>query len=382
MKAGLHIAVQLFLFNRGSDLRCNLYMTEIKKWIIPGNPYFCTHVIHTFIKIIKTMKKIYSLTLIFSAAVLPAFGQARFSGAAHPVSAPATTSPKAPSSVLAGADTLEPPSFGMPFQCDTAPKYYNWQAPASGFVFGNNSYGELECAQKYYATGTVEEVLVWIAYKKGTTGLTTAKIYTINPATKGPSTTVLGTSAPVTTGSISTTAFTSYTFAATVAVTNEFAAAVVFPTTTGDTIAVVSTAIGCATPDSLSWGNFPSFGGWLCTPALISGNPNCDLYIFPVGTLSPTLGINEYSAHGLSLLGAYPNPAKDATNITYRLDEASEVSVNVFDLSGRVIYNSTEQVNAGSHSITISLEDVAAGNYYYTVKSSDSQLTSKFSVVR
>lgn len=327
------------------------------------------------------MKKIYSL-LIFSAAALSAFGQARINGTvnANPVS---NAIIKTGNPAVMPNDTLWPPSFGMPYQCDTAAVYYNWSPPASGFVFGNNSYGEIECAQKYYATGNVDEVLVWIAYKTGTTGTTTVKINSIDGTTKGPSATVLGTSAVVTTGSISTTAFTSYTFTPTVAITNAFAATLVFPTTTGDTVAVVSTKIGCSTPDSLSWANIPPpFAGWYSTPSLISGNPNCDLYIMPVGTLTDLTGVNEYSTVGLSLLGAYPNPANDFTNVRYRLDEASAVSVEVFDLTGRVIHHSSEKLSAGIHDVKISLKNIPAGNYYYTINIGDAQLTSKFVVAK
>jgi hypothetical protein len=343
--------------------------------------YFCHLKINITTKNKNTMKKLYSL-LIFSVAVASAsFGQTISSGyVGTPVSA-AVLKHGTPS--VMSPDTLMPPSFGMPVQCDSAPKLYNWQAPASGYVFGNSSYGEIECAQKYYGNGTVDEVLVWIGYTTGATGSTTAKIYTIDPTTKGPSSTVSGTSLPVLISAISTSALTSYSFAPTVAVTNEFACALVFPTTTGDTVAVVSTAIGCATADSLSWMNFPAFGGWLATVQAIQGNPNADLYIMPVGTLvGSATGVNEYSANGLALTGAYPNPANEFTNITYRIDEASSVNVNVFDLTGRVVLNSTEQLSKGTHEIKVSLKNVPAGNYYYTVTTATSKLTSKFSVVK
>ena len=158
------------------------------------------------------MKKIYTTLLIFSAAAVSAFGQEKISGTVNAVSVSTHSILTSENPTVMAIDTLWPPSFGMPFQCDTAAVYYNWQAPATGYVFGNNSYGELECAQKYYATGTVNEVLVWYGDAMGTTGSTTVKLYSINPTKKGPSATVLGTSAAVTTGSISTTLFTSYIF--------------------------------------------------------------------------------------------------------------------------------------------------------------------------
>ena len=82
------------------------------------------------------------------------------------------------------------------------------------------------------------------------------------------------------------------------------------------------------------------------------------------------------------MLGAYPNPAQDFTNIRYRIDEPTNVSVEVFDLTGRVIEHSSEKLTAGTHDIKISLQGVSAGNYYYTIKTKNSQLTSKFAVTK
>lgn len=281
------------------------------------------------------------------------------------------------SSFLAN-DTLIPPSFGAPLLCDTAPKLYGWQSPATGDVYGNNSFGETECAQKYYASGSVSEVLVWIGYKAGTTGITTAKIYSVDGITKGPSATVMGTSAVVTSAAISTSALTSYAFTPAVSVANSFILSVVFPTTSGDTVSIVCNAMGCSTSDSLSWLNFPAPIGWRSTPGAISSHPNTDLWIFPVGT--SLAGVQEYSTKGLSLLGAYPNPTVDFTSLKYRTDAPGLVSIEVFDLTGRVILQSSETLSAGTHDIKISLKDVVSGNYYYTVRTNGVQLTSKFAV--
>jgi hypothetical protein len=327
----------------------------------------------------KIMKKFYAIIMI----ALPFFFQTANAQSQYTsvgLNPLAHYSVKGGNNILVGPDTLAPPSFGPPLECDTAPKLYGWSAPTTGSVFGSNSLGETECAEKYYATGTVNEVLVWVGKKKGTTGTTSAKIYSIDGTTKGPSATVLGTSAVVTTGSILTNKLTSYMFSSAVNVTSPFVISLVFPTTTGDTVAVVSNAIGCSTSDSLSWMNFPAAGGWKSTPSSLSSHQNTDLWIFPVG--ATLTGVSEYSTKGLSLLGAFPNPANDFTNIQYHIDEPGLVSVQVFDLSGRVIQNSSEKLVAGTHDIKVSLKDVAAGNYYYTVKTESAQLTSKFIVTK
>lgn len=333
------------------------------------------------------MKKIYSL-LICSVVALSAFGQARISGTLNSVSVETPAAIKGSNPSIMVVDTLYPTSWNMPcFTGDTAPfVYYN--LGAAGYLAGNSSYGQTEAAQKYTITGSgsVSEVLVWYAWVTGTNGTTSAKVYSL---TGGVPATALGTSSnTVTTGSLSTSAYTSYTFSPAVSVTNKFAVASVFPTTTaaGDTVCVVSTKITCFEPDTASFLNIPPFGGWFTTQALLNTpatpeDSSIDLMILPV--IDIVIGVNEYpSSNGLSLMGAYPNPASDFTNIKYSTSEAGAVSVEVFDLTGRVIHHSSEKLSAGTHDLKVSLKDVAAGKYYYTIKTGGAQLTSKFVVAK
>ncbi len=105
--------------------------------------------------------------------------------------------------------------------------------------------------------------------------------------------------------------------------------------------------------------------------------------VFARVTINTTDGVNEYpSANGLKLMGAYPNPAHDFTTIRCRIDAPTNISVDVFDLMGRVVAHSSEKLTAGNHDLKISLKEVASGNYYYTVRTEGAQLTSKFVVIK
>lgn len=324
------------------------------------------------------MKKIYSLIFIFSVSVLAVNAQESITGlTATPVKKNFTKG-VSPMSI----DTLWPASFTPnAMMCDTHLVFYNLQAPASGYAFGNNSLPEIECAQKYYSSGTVSKVIVLYGTKAGTTGSTSVKLYSVDGTTKGPSATVLGTSAVVTTGNVSTAGFTDYMFSPAVTVATSFVASVVFPTTTGDTVAVASTVLGCATADSLSWENFPSFGGWKSTKVAFGPANNLELCIFPV--VNTTNGITEFpSSMGLTLMGSYPNPAKDQTTIRYNIANSTSVAVTVFDLTGRVISQTSEKLTAGTHELKVDLKNIPSGNYYYSVKTDETRLTSEFSVVK
>lgn len=335
------------------------------------------------------MKKLYTLSFcLFLLLSLGSYAQTRIAGS---VSVPVLSgNPKSGlPGVMMVVDTLVPPSYGSPFMCDTAFRCYDFDYALpvdTGYVYGTSKYNGTECAQKYYATGGVSEVLVQYGAKAGTSGITMAKIYSINPLTKGPLA-VLGTSNTVTTGNISLTAYTKYTFSSPVAVNTSFAAAVVFPTTatSGDTVGVVSTKIYCSSGDTLAWINFPNLGGWKSCPRAYSvpydATANHDLVIYPVIDLATGVGAVS-NTNLFSLLGVHPNPASDIVFLDYQLQEPSFVSIEVFDLTGRIIQTFSENVSAGMHQLGVDVRELPSGQYYYTVKAGNDRLTSKFSVAK
>lgn len=323
------------------------------------------------------MKKLYTRITIFAAFLFcSAQAQSGLSGnsltgvAADPSFQGILPSPLA-------TQTLVPASFAT---CTTKYYYYlDYKFPIdTGYAFGNNLYGITDCAQLYRnVTGTVSQILVRYGKKAGT-GPNTAEIFSINPTTKAPQT-ILGTSAAVSISTISTTGYTAYTFTTPVNVTNGFYAGVKLPTGAGDTLVILVNALGCpANNDSLAWEKYGST--WWSAPRNYGATYNTDLEVLAVGDFGT--GINEYSSNGLSLLGAYPNPAQDQTTIRFHLNSNSPVSITVFDLSGRIISQSAETLSAGSHEHKVDLKNLAAGNYYYTVTTDDAKLTSDFSIIK
>lgn len=331
------------------------------------------------------MKKIYTL-FTFLAPFAICTAQSQLPVKNLNLVAVEATSEKSALSSLVILDTLKPASFTMAcFTSDPTPLVY-YTLGAAGYLAGNNSYGETECAQSYPFTGsgTISTVLVRYGKKAGVSGTTSAKIYAVDATTKLP-TTVMGTSGIITISNIPATGYTSYTFAAPVTVTAEFAVAAILPIpAAGDSVAVVSTKQGCAT-NNLSSLNIPQFGGWNTIADLITSDSipdtSIDLTIRPV--VNTVGGIGEYpSSNGLTLKGTYPNPANDFANIQYHISTPSVVSVEVFDLAGRVLQQSSEQLSSGNHQVKLSLKDIAPGNYYYTIKTEAAELTSKFVVIQ
>lgn len=284
-------------------------------------------------------------------------------------------------------DTMWPPSFGSPFMCDTALVYYWLSAPHQGYLTGNNLIlgvvSSTEIGQRYSFSGmgSITEVLVWYGYINGTAGSTSVNVYSV-ASNKNPGT-LLGTSTAVQLSALTTTAVASYTFPSPVSVTSDFYVNVTLPSN-GDTVAIASTMVGCNIPDSIA-GMHLTLVGWYNYMELIDGAAPSDsaLEVFIIPVLNNTTGTNEIASNnGLTLKGAFPNPATEVTHIMYNISEESEVSVSVFDLSGKIIYASSENKSAGNHELKLSLKNIPAGNYYYTIKTNSAKLTSKFSVIR
>ena len=74
----------------------------------------------------------------------------------------------------------------------------------------------------------------------------------------------------------------------------------------------------------------------------------------------------------------FPNPTTGKSTVSYSLGNASKVTVKVIDVTGKVVYTSTEESKeAGNHTSTIDATAFNTGVYYVTVSTNDSQLTQK-----
>jgi hypothetical protein len=75
----------------------------------------------------------------------------------------------------------------------------------------------------------------------------------------------------------------------------------------------------------------------------------------------------------------YPNPASDEATIAFTLNNDAAVTIEVRDLSGKVVYTSNEgQLTAGAHHTTLSTVSFASGMYTYSVSANGAVVTNKF----
>jgi hypothetical protein len=110
-----------------------------------------------------------------------------------------------------------------------------------------------------------------------------------------------------------------------------------------------------------------------------------DFYIFPIVEvgIGNTAGVASITRKGLTFFGNYPNPAISNTNIRFSLATAADVNIIVTDMTGKTIKTLSEPcLDAGIHTINMSIEEMASGDYLYILHTSGGAgIAAKFTVV-
>jgi hypothetical protein len=92
----------------------------------------------------------------------------------------------------------------------------------------------------------------------------------------------------------------------------------------------------------------------------------------------PTIGINETTTE-ISGVSIYPNPSSTSVNLEMNIANPSEVSIQVTDLSGKVV--ATQNLGflpLGKNQTTIQSASFNNGLYYVTISSNGTSVTKKF----
>ena len=80
------------------------------------------------------------------------------------------------------------------------------------------------------------------------------------------------------------------------------------------------------------------------------------------------------------LLSVYPNPSSGSPTVTFAIPECSSVGISIYDLSGRMVTNtSTEEYSAGYHTVTVN--EFSPGIYFCRISFGDVTSTRSFVVV-
>ncbi|SFT76606.1 Por secretion system C-terminal sorting domain-containing protein [Lishizhenia tianjinensis] len=98
-----------------------------------------------------------------------------------------------------------------------------------------------------------------------------------------------------------------------------------------------------------------------------------------VRLLESAVGVDEVEAN--FNLSVYPNPATDNVNIDFTLATQTDVTVNVTDISGKVVYtNAVGNLGAGEHTTVLSTSELTNGVYFCNFVAGESVITKKLVV--
>ena len=92
---------------------------------------------------------------------------------------------------------------------------------------------------------------------------------------------------------------------------------------------------------------------------------------------------NELSANNFELFQNYPNPFNPETNISFILNESSNVLLKIFDVSGKEVVVLTNKVySAGSHTIKWNASEFPSGVYFYKIQAGNNSSVKKMTLIK
>ena len=122
----------------------------------------------------------------------------------------------------------------------------------------------------------------------------------------------------------------------------------------------------------------------------------CDSFSFPFTVTGVRIegGASEWTLEGgwdvpytipseYALTGSYPNPFNATTSITYELPEASQVSVEVYNLLGQKVTTLVDgRAEAGQHSVTWDGANYSSGIYFYKLTAGGKTFTKRMTLLK
>ncbi|MFH2094405.1 MAG: T9SS type A sorting domain-containing protein [Bacteroidota bacterium] len=124
--------------------------------------------------------------------------------------------------------------------------------------------------------------------------------------------------------------------------------------------------------------NFYSEGTWYA----LSNYSKSPMIRLNLTNLDP-VDVHDINGSIASMNQNYPNPFSEVTELSYSLNTAGNVIIEVTDLTGKAVMVIDEgRKTAGTHFTQISANELTGGIYYYTLKAGDFKETRKMVVVK
>ena len=107
-----------------------------------------------------------------------------------------------------------------------------------------------------------------------------------------------------------------------------------------------------------------------------------NVYLMVYAITVNTTGIASVANNTLKVAQNVPNPCSTTTYIKYELANNSNVALEVYDITGKQVYATSENNQfAGEHMFTLNTSNLQSGVYFYTLVTGDSRITKRMTVI-
>ncbi len=98
-----------------------------------------------------------------------------------------------------------------------------------------------------------------------------------------------------------------------------------------------------------------------------------------VDSIAPArlIGMEEMKNLSESSFALYPNPATSEVNVSFEITSSSNVSVQLIDITGRVVLSKNIKATKGQNLIPVSVSELNHGLYFMNVSSEGKSITKK-----
>lgn len=262
-----------------------------------------------------------------------------------------------------------------------------------GTVSGNNAFGDLEKAQRLTFTGsavyTINSLFAFFGEASAVgDGMVTMKAYAVDEATEGPGQ-LLGTTESMLVSEIiipppdSGINMTTFDMPEPVSGMGEsFFASVDLEMlyATSDTLSIWQTDQECGSGTD-TWEQF-SNGSWFSIIDQMSWQLNSDFLLGAIVEFEDSMSTSTdvfVKSEGLRLYPPSPNPAKDWIQLDFGLEDASEVSFEVYSLKGELLMTiDGGYKSSGRHQQIVPIHGLSSGSYIYRIMTGGNHILSKF----
>jgi hypothetical protein len=109
---------------------------------------------------------------------------------------------------------------------------------------------------------------------------------------------------------------------------------------------------------------------------VLAGTANCQ----PAAPVCLS-GVEEHNTAVFNISSNYPNPANGLTYFDINMKQNGSISFELFNNVGQQVYAATKKLSNGKHTISVDASTFTSGLYFYTIKSGESVVSGKMTVV-